>query len=66
MRLFFFEVADVETRFFPLSRRHYVGFTRDLTTAGSVVEHVGLFFFAKKAGAQRFTIDARTGNRLFF
>ena len=45
---------------FQHSRRHYVGVIRDLVKAGSVgfvvtaVEHVGLFFVAKKAGAQRF------------
>ena len=41
-----------------------MGFVRDLK-AGSVgfveaaLEHVGLFFVAKKAGAQRFFFDAR-------
>ena len=39
------------------SRRHYVGFVRDLVTARSVgfveaaVEHVSLHFVAQKAGA---------------
>ena len=62
------EVADMETRLgpdvrhvdpvFQYSRRHCVGFIRDLVKAGSVgfvetaVEHVGLFFVAKKAGAR--------------
>mgnify|MGYP000913042800 CR=1 FL=1 len=56
---------------FQQSRRHYVGFISDLVRAGSVgfvedaVEHVGLFFVAKKAGAQRFIIDARASNRHF-
>ena len=51
--------------------RHYVGFVRNLVKAGSVefveraVEHVGLFFVAKKAGAQRFIIDARACSRHF-
>ena len=50
---------------FQHSWRHCVGFIRDLVKAGSVgfvgtaVEHVGVFFGAKKAGAQRFIIDAR-------
>ena len=54
---------------FQQSRRHQVGFVRDLVKAGSVgfvegaVEHVGLFFFAKKAGAQWFVVDARVSNR---
>ena len=49
---------------FQHSRRHYVGFIRDLVKAGLVgfvqdaVEHVGLFIVAEKAGAQRFIIDA--------
>ena len=40
---------------FQHTRRHYVGFVRDLVRAGSVdfvedaVEHVGLFLVAKKA-----------------
>ena len=48
---------------FQHSRRHYVGFVRDLVKAGSLrfvesaVEHVG---------RQRFIIDARASNRLFF
>ena len=48
---------------------HQVGFVRNLVTAGSVgfvedaVEHVGLIFFAKKAGAQWFVVDARVSNR---
>ena len=57
------EVADIETRLglagrhvdpvFQHSRRHYVGFVRDLVEAASVgfvegaVEHVGCFFVAK-------------------
>ena len=73
------EVADMETwlgpagryvdRVFQHSRRPYVGFVRDLVKAGSVgfvevaVEHVCLFFVAKKAGTQRFIIDARVSNR---
>ena len=46
-------------------------FVRDLVKAASLgfvetaVEHVGLLFFAKKAGAQRFIIDARASNRHF-
>ena len=49
-----------------------VFYFRDLVKVGSVrfvetaVEHVGLFFVAKKAGAQRFIIDARASNRHFF
>ena len=49
-----------------------MGFFRDLAKAGSVgfvedaVGHVGLFFAARKAGVQRFTIDARASNRFFF
>ena len=76
------EVADMETWLGPASRcvdpvfqhsqRHNVGFVPDLVEVGSVefvedaVEHVALFFVAKKAGAQRFIIDARASNRLFF
>ena len=72
------EVADMEARLgsasrnvdpvFQHSRLHHVGFIRDLEKAGSVgfvetaTEHVGLFFVAKKAGAQRFIIDARASN----
>ena len=54
---------------FQRSRRHYLDFTRDLVKAGSLgfvetaSEHVDLFFVAKKAGAQRFIIDARASNR---
>ena len=75
------EVADVETQLrlagryvdpvFQHSRRHYVGFVLDLVKAGSVgfvedaVEHVGLFFVAKKAGAHRLMADARASNRHF-
>ena len=50
---------------FQHSQRHYVGLVRDLVKADSVgfvedtVEHVGLCFVAKKAGAQRCTVDAR-------
>ena len=46
-----------------------MGFVCDLMKAGSVgvvetaVEHVGLFSVARKAGAQRFIIDARASNR---
>ena len=53
------------------SRRRNVGFVRDLVKAGSVefvdtaVEHVGLFFGAKKAVALRFILDARSSNRHF-
>ena len=53
------------------SRGHCVGFIRDPVKAGSVgfvgtaFEHVFLFFVAKKAGAQRFIIDARASNRHF-
>ena len=56
---------------FQQSRRHYAGSIRDLVFAGSVefgkdaVEHVGLCFVAKKAGAQRFIIDASASNRHF-
>ena len=62
------EVADIETQSGPATwyidpvlrqcRQHYVGFVRDLVKADSVdfiadaVEHVGLFFVAKKAGAE--------------
>ena len=48
-----------------------MGFVRDLVKAGSgefvedAVEHVGVFFVAKKAGAQRFVTDARASNRHF-
>ena len=72
------EVADQESLVGPAGQyvdpvfqhswRHYVGFIHDLAKAGSVGfvetagEHVGLFFVAKKAGAQRFIIDARTSN----
>ena len=55
---------------FQHSRRHYVGFVRDLVKADSVRfveaagEHVGLLFVAKKAGAQRF-IMMRATNRYF-
>ena len=48
-----------------------MGSVRNLVKAGFVefvedaVEHVGLFFVAKKAGAQRFIIDARASNRHF-
>ena len=75
------EVDDVETRLGPAgryvhplfhySRRHSVGFVRDLVEAGSddsvedAVEHVELFFVAKKAGAQRFIIDAHASSRYF-
>ena len=75
------EVADMETQLGPAgryvdpvfqhSRRHYVGFIRDLMKAASVgfvemaVEHVGLFFVAKKGGALRFIVDARASNRHF-
>ena len=74
----FSEVADIETQLglpgrcvdpvFPHSRRHHVGFIRDLVNAGSVgfvettIEHVGLFFVAMKAGAQRFILHARASN----
>ena len=73
------ELADLEARLGPAgrfvfqhSRRHYVGFIRDIMMAGSVgfvqtaVEHVGLFSVAKKAMAQRFIIDARASNRHVF
>ena len=75
------EVADMEAPLGPAgrcvdpvfqhSRRHHVGFIRDLVKAGSVgivetaVEHAGLFFVAKTAGAQRLIIDARVSNRHF-
>ena len=75
------EVAHMDTQlspagrhddpFFLRSRRHDVGFIRDLVKVGSVgfvemaVEHVGLFFVAKKAGAQRFIVDACASNRHF-
>ena len=76
------DVADTETQLGPASRcvdpvfqhirRHYASFVRDLMKGGSVefvedaVEHIGLFFVAKKAGAQRFIIDACASNRHFF
>ena len=53
------------------SQRHIVDFVWDLVQAGSIgivedaVEHFGLLFAVKKAGAQRFTIDARASNRHF-
>ena len=74
------EVSYMETRLGPAgqyvdpvfhSRRHYVGFVGYLVKALAVgfiedaVEHVGLFFFAKKAGCERFILDARASNRLF-
>ena len=75
------EVADMEIRLGPAgrhvdsdfqhSRRHHVDFTRDTAKAGSVgfvedaVEHVGLFFLGKKAGVQRFIVDARASNPHF-
>ena len=46
-------------------------FVRDLVKAGSVefdetsLEHVGLLFVAKKAGVQRFILDARASKRHF-
>ena len=52
--------------------RHYVGIIRGLVKAGSVgfveavVEHVGLFFVAKKAGAKRFIIVRVQANDIFF
>ena len=54
---------------FQHSRRHNVGFVRDLVKTGSVsvvdaVEHVGLFFVAMKAGAQMFIFDARVSCRI--
>ena len=71
-------VADTETRLGPAgrhgdpvfqhSRRRNVGFVCELVKAGSIgfveaaVGHVGLIFVAKKAGAQRFIIDARARN----
>ena len=55
---------------FQNSRNHWGGSSLgDLVKAGSVgfvedaVEHVGLFFVAKKAGAQRLTVDARASSR---
>ena len=48
-----------------------MGFVQHLVNDGSIgfvedgVEHVGLFFVANKAGAQRFTIDGRASNRHF-
>ena len=64
----FSEVGDMEARLGPAgrhvdplllhSRRHYVGFIRDLVKTGSVgfveaaVEHVGLFFVAKGWGPE--------------
>ena len=75
------EVADMDTRLGPVgryfdpvfqhSRRNHRSFVRDLVEAGSVgfveaaVTHVGLFLVAKKAGAQRFIIDARASNPHF-
>ena len=56
---------------FQHSWRHYVGFVRDLVkgwfrrVCRRCVEHVGLFFVAKKAVAQRSIIDARASNRHF-
>ena len=56
---------------FQHSWRHYVGFVRDLVKAASVgfvedaVEHVGLLFVAKKAGTQRFIVDARASDWYF-
>ena len=60
------EVADMKVRLGPASR------CVDLVEGGSIrivetaVGHVGVFFVAKKAGAQRFIIDARASNRHFF
>ena len=77
----FSEVVDIEARLGPVGRqvdpvfqhckRHYVGFVRDLVSAGSIefvedtVEHVGLFSGAKRAGAQRLIVKARASNRHF-
>ena len=49
-----------------------MGFFGDLMKARSVgfvedaVEHVGLFFVAQKAGAERFIIDALASKPTFF
>ena len=51
--------------------RHFVGFIRGLVKAGSIglvkrlEKHVGLFFVAQKAGAQRFIVGARESTRHF-
>ena len=48
-----------------------MGFIRDRERAGSVgfvemaVVHLGLFFVAKKAEAQRFIVGPRANNRVF-
>ena len=75
------DFSDMETRLGPAGRyvdpvfqqslRHDVGFVSDLVKVGSVsfvedaVEHVGLFFVAKKPGSQRVIVDARASNRHF-
>ena len=57
---------------FKHSRRHNVGFIREKEKAGSVgfvetaEELFGLCYVAKKAGAQRFIIDAPAVNRHVF
>ena len=57
---------------FQHSRRHHVGFFRELVKAGSVgfvedaIEHIRPFFVAKKAGAQRFFVNACVSKRQFF
>ena len=75
------EVACMETQLGPAgryvdpvfhhSRRHYVGFTRDLEKAGSVVvetavEHVGLFFVAKKVGLESSSLMLVQATDIFF
>ena len=54
--------------FFQHSRRHHVGFVRELAKEDAVedaVGHVGLFSVAEMAGAQRFLIHPRASNRHF-
>ena len=73
------EVADQKERLdlplidpvFQHSRRHHVGFIRDLTRSSfvdfveSVLKRVWHFSLAKKAGAQRLNIGTRASDRHF-
>ena len=62
--LYFVSLLSSSARLFLVSfcSVNFVLFLRFLQAA---VEHVGLFFVAKKAGAQRCNIDARASNRHF-
>ena len=81
MLRFVSEVDDTETWLGPASHfvdpvfqhspRHNMGFVHDLVEAGSIgfvedaIELVDFLFVAKKAGAQRFIVDALASNRHF-